>query len=67
VQPFGSDDTYGQPFTMPLQVLDLQDHACHMDTAWKYIDTCLLNVNLEVAQLRAVFAFPTNGHKNGPG
>jgi hypothetical protein len=52
---------------MPLQVLDLQDHACHMDTAWKYIDTCLLNVNLEVAQLRAVFAFPTNGHKNGPG
>lgn len=61
---WAADHAHNPPFTVPLLVLDMYEHAYHMDygaAAARYIDAFFLNVNWETVDRRATAAFPAKG------
>ncbi|HRH46190.1 MAG TPA: Fe-Mn family superoxide dismutase [Pyrinomonadaceae bacterium] len=52
---WASDHAHNAPFTQPLLILDMYEHAYHMDygaTAAKYVDAFMQNVNWEEVNRR---------------
>jgi superoxide dismutase, Fe-Mn family len=57
---WAADHAHNPPLTVPLLVLDMYEHAYHLDygaAAARYIDAFLLNVNWEIVDRRASVAF----------